>query len=82
MAQSVEHVIGNDEVISSILITSSTKRHKLDNRVIGLMPILFAARAVKRIEQFKHDRARRSTSFSTCRESAEGASRGVESERR
>ena len=24
MAQSVEHVIGNDEVISSILITSST----------------------------------------------------------
>ena len=25
MAQSVEHVIGNDEVISSILITSSTK---------------------------------------------------------
>ena len=28
MAQSVEHVIGNDEVISSILITSSkTKKH-------------------------------------------------------
>ena len=26
MAQSVEHVIGNDEVISSILITSSKKR--------------------------------------------------------
>ena len=26
MAQSVEHVIGNDEVISSILITSSTKQ--------------------------------------------------------
>lgn len=26
MAQSVEHVIGNDEVISSILITSSIKR--------------------------------------------------------
>ena len=25
MAQSVEHVIGNDEVISSILITSSIK---------------------------------------------------------
>ena len=25
MAQSVEHVIGNDEVISSILITSSNK---------------------------------------------------------
>ena len=25
MAQSVEHVIGNDEVISSILITSSRK---------------------------------------------------------
>ena len=25
MAQSVEHVIGNDEVISSILITSSKK---------------------------------------------------------
>ena len=27
MAQSVEHVIGNDEVISSILITSSRKKH-------------------------------------------------------
>ena len=27
MAQSVEHVIGNDEVISSILITSSKKAH-------------------------------------------------------
>ena len=26
MAQSVEHVIGNDEVISSILITSSRKK--------------------------------------------------------
>ena len=26
MAQSVEHVIGNDEVFSSILITSSKKR--------------------------------------------------------
>ena len=26
MAQSVEHVIGNDEVISSILITSSTEK--------------------------------------------------------
>ena len=26
MAQSVEHVIGNDEVISSILITSSNKK--------------------------------------------------------
>ena len=26
MAQSVEHVIGNDEVISSILITSSKKQ--------------------------------------------------------
>ena len=26
MAQSVEHVIGNDEVISSILITSSKSR--------------------------------------------------------
>ena len=26
MAQSVEHVIGNDEVISSILITSSNPR--------------------------------------------------------
>ena len=30
MAQSVEHVIGNDEVISSILITSSKKPK--DNR--------------------------------------------------
>ena len=27
MAQSVEHVIGNDEVISSNLITSSRKKH-------------------------------------------------------
>ncbi len=27
MAQSVEHVIGNDEVISSILITSSKDPH-------------------------------------------------------
>ena len=27
MAQSVEHVIGNDEVISSILITSSKNQH-------------------------------------------------------
>ena len=31
MAQSVEHVIGNDEVISSILITSS--KNKQPNRV-------------------------------------------------
>ena len=31
MAQSVEHVIGNDEVISSILITSS-KKGKTDLR--------------------------------------------------
>ena len=31
MAQSVEHVIGNDEVISSILITSS-KKMKHSNR--------------------------------------------------
>ena len=31
MAQSVEHVIGNDEVISSILITSS-KKMKHPNR--------------------------------------------------
>ncbi len=31
MAQSVEHVIGNDEVISSILITSS-KKGKTDFR--------------------------------------------------
>ena len=30
MAQSVEHVIGNDEVISSILITSSKKIPKAD----------------------------------------------------
>ena len=29
MAQSVEHVIGNDEVISSILITSSKKPPKI-----------------------------------------------------
>ena len=28
MAQSVEHVIGNDEVISSILITSSKARSR------------------------------------------------------
>ncbi len=28
MAQSVEHVIGNDEVISSILITSSKKTER------------------------------------------------------
>ena len=28
MAQSVEHVIGNDEVISSILITSSKQKDK------------------------------------------------------
>ena len=32
MAQSVEHVIGNDEVISSILITSS-RWNKQPNRV-------------------------------------------------
>ena len=30
MAQSVEHVIGNDEVISSILITSSKKSKSQD----------------------------------------------------
>ena len=36
MAQSVEHVIGNDEVISSILITSSKK---LSNP-IGLLNFL------------------------------------------
>ena len=30
MAQSVEHVIGNDEVISSILITSSKLRRNRD----------------------------------------------------
>ena len=29
MAQSVEHVIGNDEVISSILITSSIKSNPI-----------------------------------------------------
>ncbi len=34
MAQSVEHVIGNDEVISSILITSSTKNGCKRNRFL------------------------------------------------
>ena len=33
MAQSVEHVIGNDEVISSILITSSKNP---ENFVLGI----------------------------------------------
>ncbi len=32
MAQSVEHVIGNDEVISSILITSSIPPRKYPGR--------------------------------------------------
>ncbi len=36
MAQSVEHVIGNDEVISSILITSS-KETPYPNRDEGLL---------------------------------------------
>ena len=36
MAQSVEHVIGNDEVISSILITSSNKAAGL-NRGLPLL---------------------------------------------
>ena len=35
MAQSVEHVIGNDEVISSILITSSKKAKR-----ISVLPFL------------------------------------------
>ena len=38
MAQSVEHVIGNDEVISSILITSSKKK----SRVSGFFFVLFS----------------------------------------
>ena len=35
MAQSVEHVIGNDEVISSILITSSREKHLQPGWVAG-----------------------------------------------
>ena len=37
MAQSVEHVIGNDEVISSILITSSKKRRSQDLRFFAFV---------------------------------------------
>ena len=33
MAQSVEHVIGNDEVISSILISSSKSSGRLGRRI-------------------------------------------------
>ena len=44
MAQSVEHVIGNDEVISSILITSSKK--KQPNRVASF---LFPPDAIRHI---------------------------------
>ena len=40
MAQSVEHVIGNDEVISSILITSSKKRTSLGVRFFVLFFLL------------------------------------------
>ena len=39
MAQSVEHVIGNDEVISSILITSSKKAKR-----ISVLPFLYQSR--------------------------------------
>ena len=57
MAQSVEHVIGNDEVISSILITSSRKggcnrgrpfslsntarSKKRENRCVPVLPFLY-----------------------------------------
>ncbi len=37
MAQSVEHVIGNDEVISSILITSSKKAHLLPDVLFSVL---------------------------------------------
>ena len=41
MAQSVEHVIGNDEVISSILITSSkTNKHGQSPCLFVLAPTL------------------------------------------
>ncbi len=39
MAQSVEHVIGNDEVISSILITSS--KEAPDNFCYQVLPLLY-----------------------------------------
>ena len=38
MAQSVEHVIGNDEVISSILITSSKKALAFASAFFVLFP--------------------------------------------
>ena len=38
MAQSVEHVIGNDEVISSILITSSKTVNFLAKFTVFILP--------------------------------------------
>ena len=48
MAQSVEHVIGNDEVISSILITSSKRSNP-----IGLLLFLFPSDLIRHILTMK-----------------------------
>ncbi len=57
MAQSVEHVIGNDEVISSILITSS----KVLGNIRGLFVLVYALiRDIERVTKGFVGRARHS----------------------
>ena len=47
MAQSVEHVIGNDEVISSILITSSIKRGLVRQDLFSFLLLLLSQRKIE-----------------------------------
>ena len=66
MAQSVEHVIGNDEVISSILITSSTPPRKYPGRFLYARdrraPRAFAC-AGRRAEEFPRPAGARNISY-------------------
>ncbi len=63
MAQSVEHVIGNDEVISSILITSSKKRTSQEVRFCLYRDENFATMAVLYVSKTSHKTSRQINFF-------------------
>ena len=62
MAQSVEHVIGNDEVISSILITSSKSRGQSSSG------FYFIKNPAKRSSTLRLGHRERTVGVSPCRE--------------
>ena len=65
MAQSVEHVIGNDEVISSILITSSKKKEQRQKPLFFLFRNFNRTNCTNRLRlvEFAEGRQREKESF-------------------